>query len=109
MGFIEKMAKAKAYDEIKNKEIMDTISAASTALQEQKVKEANMSKVFNDFINRQRPVDQNTSRIAPEGLANSFTDVNVTAPTNVIPEVRAVDNNQSGLARQQVMDMNTTR
>jgi len=50
MGFIEEMAKAKAYDKMQSRQVEDTMAAASKALGEQKAKEANMNKVFQDVI-----------------------------------------------------------
>ena len=50
MGFIEEMAKAKMYDEIQTRQVSDAMNAASIALREQKAKEANMDKLFQEVV-----------------------------------------------------------
>ena len=50
MSLIENMAKARAYDEMQNKSVTDAMNAAQLALAEQRDKEANMNKLFQNMV-----------------------------------------------------------
>lgn len=85
MGFIEEMAKAKAYDNMQSRQMVDTMNAARTALQEQKDKEFNMNKVFQKLVGQglagsvgttpEAPTQRNAAiPVVPEqGLASTLT------------------------------------